>query len=229
CAKKSSALTKEGDVDIEKESGDIEVVPDIDIEDVDSSPNRKGGEFGLEEETRKSLDATLPESDQFHEENVAAEKQLPESVSELPFSQNSTTVVTSEVKENTMNERTQQTKSKKIQNFSTGRYPTDNGAAIGSDDSAISADESEDSSYVSSPPQRTRINERGIRFTPEGQSENRAALSREVTQKEHVIAKPVSHIPYGLPCARELLRSLRSMQWDVHSSGFLGQCHWLEF
>ncbi|MFH4973909.1 hypothetical protein AB6A40_000618 [Gnathostoma spinigerum] len=208
CAKKSSALTKEGDVDIEKESGDIEVVPDIDIEDVDSSPNRKGGEFGLEEETRKSLDATLSESDQFHEENVAAEKQLPESVSELPFTQNSTTVVTSEVKENTMNERTQQTKSKKIQNFSTGRYPTDDGAAIGSDDSAISADESEDSSYVSSPPQRTRINERGIRFTPEGQSENRAALSREVTQKEHVIAKPVSHIPYGLPCARELLRFL---------------------
>uniref|UniRef100_A0A915C108 SEC7 domain-containing protein n=2 Tax=Parascaris univalens TaxID=6257 RepID=A0A915C108_PARUN len=83
----------------------------------------------------------------------------------------------------------------------------DDGIVPDNDDSTASEDGNDSGACVTHP-QRQRINDRGVRFIPESEKEERAALRRETESPEAITVKPVSHIPYGLPCARELLRFL---------------------
>uniref|UniRef100_A0A0M3K5K3 Mitochondrial inner membrane protease subunit n=1 Tax=Anisakis simplex TaxID=6269 RepID=A0A0M3K5K3_ANISI len=84
----------------------------------------------------------------------------------------------------------------------------DDGIVPDNDDSSVCGDENDSGTYQQSLPQRQRINDRGVRFIPEAEKEQRSALRRDNESPQPINVKPTSHIPYGLPCARELLRFL---------------------
>uniref|UniRef100_A0A914VU46 SEC7 domain-containing protein n=2 Tax=Plectus sambesii TaxID=2011161 RepID=A0A914VU46_9BILA len=92
-------------------------------------------------------------------------------------------------------EETDQTATKENRRLSTVADEVDDGAEP-DDDSSVDGDEE----TAGRRENKQRVNERGVRFTVDDHAPS-----------ESTKGKPTAHIPYGLPCVRELLRFLISL------------------